>query len=348
MSSEWLKEKQYIVIDMRQGGDWALDLCFAGLCKNLGYYQVIDWPVKTKHREWTSFEETDWGKERRTLGYCGQILPGHSEDQLRNLIKKDEIGGVFLDERQESYDEYIRLGLKGSGIPVHVISCHDRFWNSTPMILLSYYGKDLSSFFFDHPMPQSVLKNFPKNVKTGVSSLSTNFDHFWNQQRGREKIYDLSFNGYNSHPDRERFIKHIERKWSSRIRLNLMLETRPDTVESFFPKNEYFRIMDQSKICLNLKGASIAGRSLRFWEIPYVGSCMLTQHVEYDMSKPALVDGIDYISFNNEDGLDYWIEKLLSDDELRESTAKNAHKLIIENHNVKSRWKQILETIGVV
>lgn len=348
MSNEWLQKKYYVVIDLRQGGDWALDLCFAGLNKNLDRGQVIDWPTKTKHREWTSYQETDWGKERRTLGYCGELGPGISEESLRNLIEKNMVGGIFLDEREESYLEYKRLGFIGSDIPVHVISCHDRFWNSTPMVLLNYYGKNLKSFFYDHPMPDSVLKNFPKTVKTGVCSLSTNFDHFWDQQRGREKIYDLSFNGYNSHPDREKYIKHIERNWSGRIKTNLMLETRPDTIENFFPKNEYFRIMDQSKICLNLKGASVAGRSLRFWEIPYVGSCMLSQHVEYDMSRPNLIDKLDYYSFRSEYELDSLIEKLLSDDELREKTAKNGHDLVIENHSVKSRWKQIIDTIGVV
>ena len=50
-----------LIIDLRDGGDWSLDLCFAGLVYNLGPENVHMCPRKLKYTEWDSGKSVrDW------------------------------------------------------------------------------------------------------------------------------------------------------------------------------------------------------------------------------------------------------------------------------------------------
>jgi len=95
--------------------------------------------------------------------------------------------------------------------------------------------------------------------------------------------------------------------------------------------------MAQSKICLNLPGASTGGRALRYYEIPYVGSFMLTQVVEAKLMKPQM--GID---FYNLEQLDQRLEFELGDGKSsREQVAEIIHRSCLENHSIDARMNYI-------
>src|SRR2546430_2445180 len=107
--------KKFLVIDGRPGGDWSLDLLFAGLVRRFGPSGVVDYPAQLKHRAgvpvFTGDPETDWGAERRSLCHTSDnhlILP-RALGEIQQMLKCDEIECIFVDERDESYEFYLEL-----------------------------------------------------------------------------------------------------------------------------------------------------------------------------------------------------------------------------------------------
>lgn len=343
-----------LLIDSREGGDWSLDLLYSGLVKNLGRQNVIDYPAHDKHRIDQVLRvgdpEKDWGSERRSLAFVKNTpwrppISKFNRIQITQMLRKGEIDVIFVDERPESYALYVELKANWFGVPVVVVAGHDKFWNLSPSYVhLNYYKDRLSKMF---------LSNWDKNFDLGLFDArdvnpyawSVNFDHLWNSwYRSEEKKYDISFMGYNSHPDRERIIDHILKEWKH-LNLNIVLERRPNTFELFTPKYEYFKVMQESRICLNLRGAAQDGKTLRQWEIPYVGSCMLTQRTEEKVPFP-LENGVHCDVFQNMDELDESIEYLMDQPDFREELATNGHKHVMEHHTSHARVRWMLELIN--
>ncbi len=342
-----MREIWDIIIDLRDGGDWSLDLCFAGLNKNA--LNVLDVPYKDKHREWEDVvdgkRKSDWGLERRTLGYCGyddrkSNVPNSTELVSLSLLKKrDAVRRVWLDERMESFQKYRELGLdKIEDLEVIVVAGHDRFWNQSPSFVASLYGSKMKGMLLDNWYPEYA--NLP--FRTRRIGWSTNFDHYW-ERPGKmpEKDIDISFVGYNSHPDRARFIEHVERRWPQ-LKKHIVLERRPDSFENFVPKSQMFDIMMRSKICLNLRGAADRGKTLRAYEIPYVGSFMLSQDIDDPGMKQDFVAGAHCDYFEDELELDAAIDCALKNDDWRENIALAGHAQAVGPLSVKERWKEVL------
>lgn len=339
--------KKTLLIDARTGGDWSLDLLFAGLVKRLGFENVIDFPTHTKHREGeivlTGDPEKDWGRERRSLGYTpySKLVRPYPTHELKQLIIDGEIERIFLDERLECYQLYLALGANFFDIPVVVVAGHDRFMNDF-LTLRKWYGKNLEHIFVDNWRPE-----YAREPKTSLFNWSINFDHYWDWVRDRkqEKIYDISFMGYNSHPDRARFVDHIEKYWGH-LNNHIFLEREPNTMRGFIPKRDYFKIMAQSKICLNLRGAADNGKTLRFYEIPYVGSLMVTQDSRAEQLHP-FKHKTHCLYFKNEYELDNIIE-VMTNPELagpREQIAQQGYHHALAHHTVDARTKQMYEVL---
>lgn len=330
-----------LVIDLRDGGDWSLDLCFAGLRQNLGAERVIDIPRKKKHREWAGvvqgFIEPDWGLERRTLGYF-------PKDYDPGTFPLTDITRVWLDERMESFQEYRRLGLYDAKVPVVVVAGHDRFWNQSPQFVASLYGERLQGMLLDNWYPEYANLPFP----TRRIGWSCNFDHYWSRPNEKpQKDIDIFFIGYNSHPDRARYVNHVIENWPN-LNNHIFLETEPDSFKNFIPKERMFNLMLRSKICLNLRGAADRGKTLRAYEIPYVGSYMLTQDIE----DPGMVIDFnpavhaDY--FGNERELNSLIRIAIEDPARRERIASAGHDRALSNLSVRRRWADVVQWLDDV
>jgi hypothetical protein len=345
-----LRKGWHVVIDLRSGGDWSLDLCFAGLNKN--GVDIIDVPYRDKHREWWDVIDgkkvPDWGLERRTLGHgCQddrkQFIPNSTELVTLDILKKrNEVAYVWLDERMESFQKYRELGLHETEAKVVVVAGHDRFWNQSPSFVASLYGEKLAGMLLDNWYNEYA--NLP--FKTKRIGWSANFDHYWERPvPALQKDIDISFIGYNSHPDRQRFIEHIQKKWAD-LNLFLTLEKSPDTFTSFLPKSKMFDIMMRSKICLNLRGAADRGKTLRAYEIPFVGSFMLSQMIE----DPGIVDDFapdeECSYFSNEKELDECIEFALGMPSWREAIASAGRRRASGALSVRGRWADVLEWLA--
>ncbi len=328
-----------LVIDLRVGGDWSLDLCFAGLVHNLGPDRVRDVPYADKHREWPA-ESTDWGLERRTLGYTphNRNIPQISMGEVGLLASKGEINRVWLDERIESFQMYRQLGLEHYKVPVVVVAGHDRFWNHSPQFVAALYGDRLKAMLLDNWYEE--YSNLPFPVRR--IGWSCNFDHYWKRpEKVPEKDIDICFVGYNSHPDRARFVGHIEKRWAH-LKKHIVLERQPDKFDQFIPRSEMFDVMLRSKICLNLRGAADRGKTLRAYEIPYVGSFMLSQDIDDPGMKSDFIAGAHCDYFEDELELDAAISVALISDEWRERIAMNGNRKAVEELSVKSRWGGVL------
>ena len=327
-----------IVIDLRDGGDWSLDLCFAGLRKNLGVENVYDIPWKKKHREWAGvvqgYTHSNWGLERRTLGY----LPTDDTRRVDRKFDPSQHTRVWLDERMESFQKYRELGLYEAKVPVVVVAGHDRFWNQSPQFVASLYGERLQAMLLDNWYPEYV--NLP--FRTRRIGWSCNFDHYWTRPTvPPKKDIDIFFVGYNSHPDRARYIDHVIKTFPN-LNNHIYLETRPDCFEEFIPKERLFNLMLRSKICLNLRGAADRGKTLRAYEIPYVGSFMLSQEIEDPGMRQDFMMAYHCDYFCNPDALTKSVEYYLSHDEMREHIASVGHAHAVNDLSVESRWRDVL------
>lgn len=336
-----------IVLDTRQGGDWSLDLLFAGLVQCLGANRVFDAPVKEKHRQGkiilTGDHEKDWGAERKSLGYTpsNNLVSGNSE--MYQALKRGEISHIFLDERDESYQLYRSMQLHLFDVKVVVVAGHDRFWNESVEKLRTLYGRKLQMVFADNLLP-NIYHTADPLVKP--HTWAANFDHLAPSGLGelrKNKVYDLCFMGYNSHGSRDRYLTHIKQKWGH-LNNHIVLETQANTFNAFVPKSEYFKKIAQSRVCLNFRGAAVNGKALRFLEIPYVGSCMLAEKTDWVLEE-QWTEGAELEYFRDIDELDMKIEFLLYNPVFRENIAQRGHEYLLRRHTTWHRTQEMLEAL---
>lgn len=336
-----------LLIDSRSGGDWSLDLLYAGLVQNLGHENVVDFPSYDKRRlgpiALTGDPERDWGAERGSLSYVPGCASFHrwTEWEVLHEMRLGRIDLIFVDERPESYEIYLRLRANIFGeIPVVLVSGHDKFWNVSPQwVVANYYPGRVKATFLDNWRSEYSYVD-----RAHVYNWSINFDHLWTRpEKLPEKVYDISFMGYNSHPDRAMVVDHITRRWGH-LRLNLVLERRPNSFDMFVPKSSYFDTMLRSHICLNLRGAAENGKTLRFYEIPYVGSTMLSQDTGAVQLHPFEPDR-HCTYFRTLDELDVAIDVLLEEGWARDIQASRGHEHAMANHTSKRRVEEMLKVI---
>lgn len=337
-----------LFIDARSGGDFTLDAVFAGLTKMHGNDGVIDFgPCTKKHREGipqkTGDIEKDYGAERRSLGYS----PGYEKQpilkpaDINKLLAQNKISRIFIDEREESYIHYLQLGARHFKIPVVVIAGHDKFWNvnadEPTKILEQYYGKNFEALFIDNWRESYDKLALIHNVYP--MSYATNFDHLWEVGKRDEflktKLYDICFLGYNSHGARPAVTDHIAKKYGH-LNNCLLVEKRPNVMDTFIRKDEYFKKMAQSRICLNLRGGAECRKALRFYEIPYVGSYMLSQTDEARQVN-KFVGGVHCDYFSDLRELDQHIDWALANETQREFVASRGHQHSMQYHTALSR-----------
>lgn len=275
-------------------------------------------------------------------------IPDNTELVGLDILKRHgQIGRVWLDERMESFQRYRELGLDRTDARVVVVAGHDRFWNHSPEFVASLYGSKLEAMLLDNWYPRYADLPF----RTRRIGWSCNFDHYWTRpERPPEKDIDVSFIGYNSHPDRARYIDFIRGTFPD-LRLHLVLETEPDSFGSFVPKAQYFDIIQRSRVALNLRGAADRGKTMRSYEIPYVGSCMLTQRIDDPGFEEDFVPRFHCEAFDGEQHLERILGFLLDSGrwaaglngtEYREVIAAHGHRRSKEL-SVTKRWADVLE-----
>jgi hypothetical protein len=341
--------QKILFIDTRSNGDWGLDLLFSGLVRNLGPDKIVEFPFQEKHLPRLPVllgdPEGDWGAERRSLSYYdGHPSPRYSSEEVRKMVLSGEISHVFMGEKPGDVSQYLRSAASIAKTPVIVVSGLDTFQNDSPQQLARLIGEPLKKMFLINWKKEYELLPYASKY-----SWSTNFDHLWDvsdrQKLLSDKVYDICFMGYNSNRDRVRFVDHILRRWGH-LRNHIVLERRPNTFDMFVLKREYFKTIAQSRICVNLNGAADDGRAMRFYEIPYVGSFMLSQRFAGMFNTPFL-NGEHCRYFSDENEFDVVIADALENSQKREKIALEGHLLAIGQESVKVRVGRMLEEIGI-
>lgn len=321
-----------------------MDLLFAGLVQNLGPDSVDMFPYKKKHVNWLTGTEPQWNKERGSFGWTESnvYVPEMSEQETKKMVLSDCYDYVFLDEREESFLQYLRLGLQHTSTKVVVVAGHDQFWNTSPEHVKNLYGKNFHMMFLDNWRDEWNTLPWARLI-----NLSSNWDHFWDPSKRDEllnkKVYDLCFMGYNSHPTRDIVMTHIEKTWGH-LNNRIVFERRPGTAEAFVSHREFFEAMAQSKICINLAGAAFGGRAMRLYQIPYVGSFMLSQ-VFKAAQLEQFVHGKHCMYFDTLEELDESITSMLRYDWLREKMARDGHEHAIRHHTSQARVRHVLDEV---
>lgn len=349
--------KKILFIDAREGGDWGMDLLFAGITLLYGYKNniecVIDYPTHKKHRDLPKLVgdcEKDWGAERRSLGYTkfSSKLLSYNEEAIFTELKRGNIELIVLDERHQSYELYKMLRCNMFNVPVIVVAGHDRFWNNSPQFVKENYYKDkLKAMFIDNWKEEYNCLSYAKHY-----SWASNFEHLYNANSINEKLsagplYDISFMGFNSHPNRFYYINHIMNKWGH-LNNNIVLECRPNSFDCYVNKEKYFETMLRSKICLNLRGAAENGKAMRFYEIPYNGCYMLSEYFDgLNTLEPKFEEGVHFDCFRNIEQLDYFIEVALSNEDRRKAIANNGLKFVNENYKSEHLALRVLNSAGI-
>ena len=331
-----------LFIGSRHGGDWGMDLVWAGLVRLLGPERVIDWPQREKHRAgrptWDPDDvEGSYGAERRSLCYTGVDVPWHELSTVRAMVANGLIGLVVVDERTVCFEHFVETWCHlARAVPVVVVAGHDRFWNN-PEAVVEFYGPQLRGIYTD------VLE------ATGVASVdrllrpyrwSMNLDHLWDPAQRRAlltaKTTDVFFAGFASNPDRRRFIDHIARRWRH-LNLSLFLEEENGRLDRFLPKRQFFEEMARARVCVNLNGAAVNGKTMRYWEIPYVGSFMASQ-----VAHPSAQPLASVCYFTDEDELDALIDRAMRDGLWREQLA-DVVRDATSNHSCEAEVRRLLE-----
>ena len=339
--------KKTLVIDPRVfSSEFALDPLWAGLVDKFGAENVIDYPPAPKHREGipriTGNPEADYGAERRTLCYTGKQFPEHTLFEVNDMLAHGEIERIFLDERDQSCAIYMQTMACFFNVPVVVVSGLDTFENDSPKTLQRWYGKNLEAMFLDNWRPEFDLypNAFPMNN-------CVNFDHMWDiahrEDLLKDKIYDVSFMGYNSHPDREFYFDHLVEKYGTKGNF-LFLEKRHNISDDFIMKKEYFRVIAQSKVCVNLRGSADCGKALRLYEIPYVGSAMVSQAYPVKQIHP-FIDAEHCLYFKSICSMDFSIDLLLAYSKEREEMARAGHEHAMKYHTARARVDYVYECL---
>ncbi len=328
-----------------------MDLIWAGLIRNNSSDDVIDWPPRAKFRQGRPMlvgdHEKDYGAERRSLGYVQgcETKPQFMRYQTIALAMAGVFKYVFMDETPDSlnhFREIFAMVPRSKQPKVVIVAGHDRF-RGDPQATLNTWGDQLVAMFIDDWQPEYDLLS-----KTHLINLSSNFDHLWEVERRDEflgdKEYDICFVGYNSHPVRKQVIDHIRLKWGSQYNY-INFEERSNEFSAFIRHKELFEVMAKSEICINLPGASVGGRALRFYEIPYVGSYMLSLRFPAKLLHP-FIDGEHCNYFSDFFELDSLIKQALLKPKERELIAMQGHEHAMRYHTVDARINYILEVLG--
>lgn len=335
-----------IVIGSLPKGDWGMDLLWAGLVQNLGPENVVDFPILDKHRvglpKYTGNLEKDWGAERGSFCYTGKEAQAPSWDiqTLRRMLEAGMVERIWVDERDQAWNLYQTLGAQHFKVPVVVVAGHDKFWNRDPFFLSKMYGDKLQAMFLDNWRPE-----YEQIPQAHIYNWSANFDHLW-KPPGRDKEivkkYDICFMGSaDINPDRAKYIDHIRQRWGH---LNNFIIFERNTINGFLLKQQYFDVLSQSKICLNLRGDAENGKAMRFWEIPFSASFMLSQRTGGNELHP-FEGGKHCAYFSDIADMDSQIAWYLENEEFRENVAFEGWFHLQLFHSTRIRIQEMLEVL---
>ena len=319
-----------------RGFDYIQDLMFDGLTKILGKSSLIDTPWNPK------FHLPLW-KYPKNLGFQNGSL-------LRSFLNRLEgnFDAVIVAAcKRDAFERYLKIQKAiPREVPIIFLDGGD-----ADEVGLDLEREDSYRLFlqaennrpFDIIFKRECLqtKIYEPRVKSLPMCINTSIYDSFNQRIDRaNKTYDVTFWAVESAPVRSRALELIQDKFDCRENGSV----RGQTFKSYSRKGStYLGNLSQSRIVLNFRG--VGWDTLRYWEVPALGSFLISQKPQILIENPFVNEkSIVYVA----DDLSDLVEKCdfyLRNERVRERIAAAARAHALSFHRSTGRAETILRAI---
>jgi hypothetical protein len=310
--------------------DYVQDLTYSGLVKKLGKSNVVD--VK-----WNKKFHINYKKYPKNLGFVKNSLFASLLNRFTSSYDAVFVGASKVD----CFEQYIQIAPHiDKNTPVIFIDGGDGYGIGSDLTVYGYpelYEKSQKVRPFDYIFKREYLLSnvyaenvFPLQISFRLDRLPILPD---------EKIYDVSFWA-------------VETGGDIRTRVLNLLEDKFDCSENGTKRNQkfskysrkgefYLQELKRCKIVLNFRGGG--WDTMRYWEVPAVGSLMISQKPQIDI--PNNFEDKKHVVFCKDDLSDLveLCEYYLEHEDEREQIASAGKEHLEKFHTDLNRVEYILE-----
>lgn len=243
--------------------DYMQDIVYSGLIKNLGFKNVIEY-------NWNKKYHIPYKKYPKNLGYFKHSLHRSIHFNSRNY---DAV--ILAATKPDSFKSYIKLApIISRNIPVVLIDGGDRPELGGDLDRLGEptlftKAREIRDFDFVFKREMKINISYEKNVLP--LTFGFNLTRLPNNLQ-KENKYDVAFWAGESHPIRSKAFDLLKNNFDCDINGT----TKGVDLEKFSRKGMfYLEELSACKINLSLRGGGFD--TLRYWEIPAVGSMLLSE-----------------------------------------------------------------------
>jgi hypothetical protein len=315
--------------------DYIQDFIFTGLVKILGVSNVVEFP-------WNPRFHVNFRKHPKNIGYVKNTL---IKSALTSLDRRNVDVVIVASCHPDTFQTYLEII---DTIPNHIprVFLDGGDWYAVGGDLNRLGGNELLARVnekrpFDLIFKREYIKN--QQYESNVFPLPMCFNPDLLPVIKSAKKYNVGFWCVESDPLRTQVLKLIEDKFDCKENGSV----RNQVMKKYKRKGDfYFQELHSCKIGLNVRG--VGWDTLRYWELPAVGSFMLTQQPQIEIEND-FVHGVDTVFFDNTASnlLDLCTYYLKHESE-REKIALSGHQKLMSYHTDKRRAVFVLEKISML
>lgn len=311
--------------------DYVQDLTYSGLVKTYGLKNVIDY-------KWNKKYHVPYKKYPKNLGYIpGSFLPSLTNRSARNFDM------VFIGSAKvDCFETYIEIIDKiPANVPVIFIDGGDQPVIGADLTIYKrpeLYQEALGKRPFDLIFKREMLFNNSYDDNVYPLPMCFNLERIKNLPH--EKKYDVSFWAVESHSIRARALDLL----SNRFDCQENGTERNQKFSKYKRKGEfYLQELARCIIVMNFRGGG--WDTLRYWEVPAVGSFMITQKPQFEI--PNNFQHEKTVVFCQDDLSDLieLCEYYLKNEAVREKIALSGKNHLLQYHTDIARVEYIFNTI---
>ena len=311
--------------------DYVQDLTYSGLVKTYGLRNVIDY-------KWNKKYHVAYKKYPKNLGY----MPGSFLPSLTNMAARN-FDIVFIGSAKvDCFESYLEIADKiPVNVPVIFIDGGDQPLIGADLTIYKrpeLYQQALAKRPFDFIFKREML--FANSYEENVYPLPMCFNMDRVRNLPHEKKYDVSFWAVESHPVRVQALDLLSNQFDCQENGT----ERDQKFSNYKRKGEfYLQELARCKIVMNFRGGG--WDTLRYWEVPAVGSFMITQKPQFEI--PHNFQHEKHVVFCQDDLSDLidLCEYYLKNEAVREKIALSGNKHLLKYHTDIARVEYIFNTI---
>lgn len=316
----------------RAKSDYIQDFLYTGFVKIVGSENVIEYP-------WNSRFHINFRKHPKNLG----LVSGNLLTSIKTSFSKTYDLVVLASCHKDVFHKYLEII---DSIPTHIprvfLDGGDRPEIAGDLVRLG--GKELYDLVVAKRPFDLIFKReyvFDRTYESNVLPLPMCFNLDLLPKLKSQKKYDVAFWAVESYPLRTKILEMVEDKFDCKENGSVSNQI----MKKYKRKGDfYFQELHSCKIALNARG--MGWDTLRYWELPAVGTFMLTQEPQiliYD----NFVNEKEAVFFNDEasdlvDLCSYYLKH----EKKRETIAQNGYLKLANHHTDKHRAAFVLEQVS--